>query len=315
MSQKTYILCPGQGAQKVGMGQDYFEQNAAARKIFEQANQVLGFDLAAICFTGPEDRLNQTDISQPAIYTVSIACYQAALAAGTIDPAAITAWAGLSLGEYTALHLGGVFNFEEGLKLVAARGRYMQESAVAVPSGMVALNGADEAKATQLCQEAAGDDVLVPANFNGGGQIVVSGSLKACARIVPLAEAADLRATPLKVAGAFHSPLMQGAADRMAAELAKVTFALPKQPIYANVTAALHQDPASIKKLLVDQIVKPVRWEQTMQALLAGGDARWVELAPGRVLTGLLKRINRRLPVESLATADMLTPKPLNPGP
>jgi [acyl-carrier-protein] S-malonyltransferase len=141
----------------------------------------------------------------------------------------------------------------------------------------------------------------------------VSGSLSACERIVPLAEAAGFKAIPLKVAGAFHSPLMQPAADRMATELAKIQFSAPKQPVYANVTAALHHEADSIKKLLIDQIVKPVRWEQTMQGLLAGGDARWVELAPGRVLTGLLKRINRRLPVESLATADMLTaaaPKP-----
>jgi len=291
------------------MAKDYFEQHEPARKIFNRANEVLGFDLASLCFTGPEDRLNQTDISQPAIYTASIACYQAALAAGVIDPQNISAWAGLSLGQYTALHLGGVFAFEEGLKLVAARGRYMQEAAIAVPSGMVALAGSvDEAKAIELCQQAAGDDVLVPANFNAPGQIVVSGSLNACQRILPLAEAAGFKAIPLKVAGAFHSPLMQPAADRMADQLAKVNFSAPKQPVYANVTAALHQDAASIRKLLIDQIVKPVRWEQTMQSLLGGGDARWVELAPGRVLTGLLKRINRRLPVDSLATADMLIP-------
>jgi [acyl-carrier-protein] S-malonyltransferase len=314
MSSKTYILCPGQGAKQVGMGKDYFDQHPAARKIFERANEVIGFDLASLCFAGPDERLNQTDISQPAIYTSSIACFHAAIAAGIIQADAVSAWAGLSLGEYTALHLGGVFTFEEGLKLVAARGRYMQEAAVAVPSGMVALAGAvDEEKATELCKAAASDDVLVPANFNAPGQIVVSGSLSACERIVPLAEAAGFKAIPLKVAGAFHSPLMQPAADRMATELAKIQFSAPKQPVYANVTAALHHEADSIKKLLIDQIVKPVRWEQTMQGLLAGGDARWVELAPGRVLTGLLKRINRRLPVESLATADMLTaaaPKP-----
>jgi [acyl-carrier-protein] S-malonyltransferase len=308
MSQKTYILCPGQGAQQVGMGKDYFEQHEPARKIFERASALLGFDLAALCFNGPDDRLNQTDISQPAIFVTSVACYHAAVAAGAIEPTSISTWAGLSLGEYTALHLGGVFGFEEGLKLVAARGKYMQEAAVATPSGMVALAGAaDEAQANQLCGQAALGEVLVPANFNAPGQIVVSGSLAACQRILPLAEAAGLKAIPLKVAGAFHSPLMQPAADRMAAELDKVTFSTPNQPVYANVTADKHHDAASIKKLLVDQIVKPVRWEQTMQALLAAGEARWIELAPGRVLTGLLKRINRRLPVESLATAETLT--------
>jgi [acyl-carrier-protein] S-malonyltransferase len=308
MSQKTYILCPGQGAQQVGMGKDYFETSDAARQIFERSNAILKIDLAKLCFEGPEDRLNQTDISQPAIYVTSVACYQAAVAAGTIDPQAITAWAGLSLGEYTALHLGGVFSFEDGLRLVAARGRYMQEAALATPSGMVALAGADESKAIELCQQAAQGEVLVPANFNAPGQIVVSGARVACERILPLAEAAGLKAIPLKVAGAFHSPLMQAAADRMAAELEKVRFSTPNQPVYANVTADQHHDVPSIRRLLVDQIVKPVRWEQTMTRLLEGdgASARWIELAPGRVLAGLLKRLNRRLPVESLNTAEAL---------
>ena len=308
MSQKTYILCPGQGAQQVGMGKDYFEQHEPARKIFERASAILGFDLPSLCFNGPEERLNQTDISQPAIFTTSVACYHAAIAAGTIEPISVATWAGLSLGEYTALHLGGVFGFEEGLKLVAARGKYMQQAAVASPSGMVALAGADEARATELCAQAAQGEVLVPANFNAPGQIVVSGSKGACERILPLAEAAGLKAIALKVAGAFHSPLMQPAADRMATELDKVTFSTPNQPVYANVTADKHHDTASIKKLLVEQIVKPVRWEQTMQALLGAGEARWIELAPGRVLAGLLKRINRRHPIESLSTADTLNP-------
>src|SRR5256885_12876038 len=176
MSQKTYILCPGKGAQQVGMGRAYSEQHEPARKIFERASAVLGFDLASLCFEGPEDRLNQTDISQPAIYVTSVACYHAALAAGTIDPMAITARAGLSLGEYTALHLGGVFCFEDGLRLVAARGRYMQEAALATPSGMVAILGADAAAVDKLCVENAQGEVLVPANYNAPGQIVVSGS-------------------------------------------------------------------------------------------------------------------------------------------
>jgi [acyl-carrier-protein] S-malonyltransferase len=309
MSQQTFILCPGQGAQQVGMGKDYFEQTPAARQIVERANNVVGFDLAGLCFAGPEDRLNQTDISQPAIYVTSIACYHAAVSAGTIDPAAVTAWAGLSLGEYTALHLGGAFSFEDGLRLVAARGRYMQEAAVAVPSGMVAVLGADETAVNALCEEAAQGEVLVPANFNAPGQIVISGAAAACQRAVKLGEAKGVKTVALKVAGAFHSPLMQPAADRMAAELEKVIFSAPKQTVYANVTAEAHRDTASIKRLLIEQIVKPVRWEQTMQRMLSGegASARWIELAPQRTLAGLLKRLNRRLPVESLATADALT--------
>src|SRR5436190_6443156 len=177
MSQKTYILCPGQGAQVVGMGKDFYESSPIARDIFDLANKIVAFDLKEICFNGPEDRLNQTDVSQPAIYVTSIACHANAVAAGKINPAEVTAYAGLSLGEYTALHLGGAFSFEDGLKLVAARGRYMQEAAVATPSGMVAVLGADEAAVTKLCGEAADGEVLVAANFNAPGQIVVSGTI------------------------------------------------------------------------------------------------------------------------------------------
>jgi [acyl-carrier-protein] S-malonyltransferase len=303
MSNPTYILCPGQGAQVVGMGKDYFASSAVARSIFERANKQLGFDLSAICFDGPEDRLNQTDISQPAIYVASIASFAAAKEAGIVDPEAVTAYAGLSLGEYTALHLGGAFSFETGLSLVAARGRFMQEAAVATPSGMVSIIGADEAAVMSLCSQASQGEVLVPANYNSPGQIVVSGTIAACERVATAAEAAGFRAIPLKVAGAFHSPLMQSGADRMASELEKADIRLPAKPVYANVTAQLHTSVALIRQLLVEQIVKPVRWEQTMQQLAVVPEARFIELAPGRVLTGLLKKINRRLPVENLATA------------
>ena len=284
----------------VGMGKDFFASNPVARETFTLANSVLGYDLSATCFGGPEEKLNQTDTAQPAIYTTSIACYRAAVAAGKIDPTAVTAYAGLSLGEYTALHLAGVFGFEEGLKLVAARGRYMQDAAVATRSGMVAIMGADEAAINKLCAEAAAGEVLVPANFNAPGQIVVSGSTGACERVLKAAEAAGFKAIALKVAGAFHSPIMQSAADKMKAELDKVALHAPKTGIYSNVTAKLHGEVPSIKALLVDQIVKSVRWADTMATLIGAGEARFVELAPGRTLAGLAKRINRRLPVESL---------------
>jgi [acyl-carrier-protein] S-malonyltransferase len=302
VASKTYILCPGQGAQAVGMGKAIVETSDVARETFETANRVLGFDLTSLCFIGPEDRLNQTDISQPAIYVTSVASFRAARGSGAIDPDAVTAYAGLSLGEYTALHLAGVFSFEDGLQLVAARGRHMQEAATATPSGMVALLGAENDIVDELCANAAEDDVLVPANYNAPGQIVVSGSLAACQRLLKAAEAAGLKATSLKVAGAFHSPIMQSGADKMKAELERASFAPPRATVYSNVTALPHEDVESIKRLLVEQIVQPVRWEQTMQTLVAeGGDgARFVELAPGRTLAGLAKRINRRLPVESL---------------
>lgn len=309
MAQKTYILCPGQGAQVVGMGKDYAASSPAAREVFDRADRTVGFELSRLCFEGPAERLNQTDMSQPAIFVTSVACFEAARAAGIVDPEQVTAYAGLSLGEYTALHLAGAFSFEDGLKLVAARGRHMQESASAIPSGMVAIAGADEATVEQLCEQSAQGDVLVPANFNAPGQVVVSGSMAACERVAQAAEAAGFKAIPLKVAGAFHSPLMKRGADRMAIELSQVDLRPPRTPVYANVTAQPHTDAASIKRLLVDQIVKPVRWEHTMRQLAAQPDARFIELAPGRVLSGLLKKINRRLPVESLVAADALATK------
>ncbi len=291
------------------MGKDYFQSAPAAREVFDKADRALGFGLSKLCFEGPEDRLNHTDICQPAIYTTSIACFAAARAAGVLDPEQVTALAGLSLGEYTALHLGGVISFEDGLKLVEARGKFMHEAATANPSGMVAIAGADEPTVNQLCEELAQGEVLVPANFNAPGQVVVSGTLAACARLGKAVESAGFKAIPLKVAGAFHSALMRSAADRMSAELNKIEIRPPRTPVYSNVTAQLHGDVESIKRLLVDQIVKPVRWAQTMQQLATQPEVRFVELAPGRVLTGLLKKVNRRAPVESLATADALTGK------
>ncbi len=298
----TYILCPGQGAQAVGMGKAFVETSAGAREAFEVAGKVLGVDLADVCFNGPEERLNQTDICQPALFACGVASFRAVVEQGKVDPAAVVSFAGLSLGEYTALHLAGVFSYEDGLRLVAARGRYMQEAAVASPSGMVAVIGADEATLSAIISESAGGEVLVPANYNAPGQVVISGAIAACERAVKVAETKGIKAVALKVAGAFHSPLMQPGADKMGAELAKVTFAPPTKPVWSNVTGALHgNDTATIKRLLVEQITHPVRWEQTMVALNAQSpDGRYVELAPGRTLAGLAKRVNRRLAIESL---------------
>lgn len=307
MSLPTYILCPGQGAQAVGMGKELYESSEAAKDIFDRADQILGFSLSNLCFHGPEEKLNQTDISQPALYVTGVASFQAAIQNGAIDRSSIVGYAGLSLGEYTALHLAGAVGFEEALRLVAARGRFMQETAVASPSGMVALQGPDEEQAEKLCKESAAGEVLVPANLNAPGQIVVSGSAGACQRALKAAEAAGFKATPLKVAGAFHSPFMQAAADRMAAELERASFHPPAVPVFSNVTARPHRETSSIKRLLVEQIVSPVRWEQTMRALLEHEGARFVELAPGRTLAGLAKRINRRVAVESIGTAQALS--------
>lgn len=302
MSNAAVILCPGQGAQVVGMGKAWFDASPAARAVFEQAQTCIGDSLGApfseICFNGPAERLNQTDVSQPAIYVCSVACHRALTERN--GPMSIAATAGLSLGEYTALHLAGVFDFQTGLKLVAQRGRLMQEAALASRGGMVALIGADEPQAQQVCEMAAEGEVLVCANFNAPGQIVLSGHADACQRAVQVASTSGIKATPLTVAGAFHSPFMQPAADRMAAALDAVSFQKPNIPVWSNVTAQPH-DPLHLellKRRLVEQIVRPVRWSETCQGLAASAsEISWHELAPGNVLRGLMRRIDRKIKV------------------
>lgn len=294
------------------MGKAWAKASAAARETFAAADRVLGSSLGSplseLAFAGPAERLNQTDVSQPAIYATSVACWRALVerAGGTGGSGLpIAATAGLSLGEYTALHLAGVFGFEEGLKLVALRGRLMQEAAVASKGGMVALIGADDAQAQQVCELAANGEVLVCANFNAPGQIVLSGHAGACHRAIDAAGQVGVKATPLTVAGAFHSPLMQPAADRMGEALAKASFAAPTTPIWSNVTAKEHLagDLELLKRRLVEQIVSPVRWSQSCQAMAADGrlgyDRPWMEVAPGAVLRGLMRRIDRNIKVTS----------------
>lgn len=300
----TVILCPGQGAQHVGMGKAWADAHDVASQTFSTANDVLGFDLSKLCFEGPEDQLNRTDVAQAAIYVTSVACYRALLEQRELNENDVDVAAGLSLGEFTALHIAGAFSFEDGLKLVRLRGQAMQEAAEATPSSMVALIGADEAQANELCEKASGDGVLVPANFNAPGQIVVSGDATACERAVQVADEMGLRATPLTVAGAFHSPIMQSAADRLAAALDEVSWQTPKATVVANVTAEPHAagDVESIKRRLVDQLTSPVRWAQSMQyAVAQWPEHRYVELAPGKVLSGLMRRTERKIKVQNHA--------------
>lgn len=300
MTDTACILCPGQGAQTVGMGRAICDAWPPARELFDLAVRMLGFDVAAACFDGPEETLNRTDVSQPALYVTGVACFRAAAAAGRLNPDNVAVCAGLSLGEYTALHLAGALSFEDGLRLVAARGRFMQEAAEACAGGMVAIIGAAEDAVLDICRRCADGQVLAPANYNAPGQVVVSGHAEACARAAAAAEAAGFRAVPLKVAGAFHSPLMRRAAERLAAELDRTPLSSPRVPVYANVTAAPHAGPAEIRRLLVEQLTHPVRWQQTMESLIARGPMRFVELAPGRTLAGLARRISRQAAVESL---------------
>jgi len=240
-----------------------------------------------------------------AIFVSGIAIYETLLELGKIKAPEFAA--GLSLGEYTALHIAGVFGFEDGLKLVRARGQLMQAAAQAAPSTMLALLGADEAAAEAVCQEAAQGEVLVPANFNTPGQIVLSGAIPACERAAKVAEGKGLKAIALKVAGAFHSPYMQSAADQFADVLDGIEFKPARLPVISNVTARKHGDAESIKKLLVQQIVAPVRWYQSVETLRAAGVDHWIEIGPGRTLTGMMKKIDRRAPVDNFATAEGLS--------
>ncbi|MEM1209921.1 MAG: ACP S-malonyltransferase [Planctomycetota bacterium] len=301
--EDTFILCPGQGSQHVGMGQAWFEKYPVAKQTFAAADEALGIKLSELCFAGPENQLNRTDAAQAAIYTASVACYQALIEMETIAPP--SAAAGLSLGEFTALHLAGAMSFADGLKLVRLRGQAMQEAAdAAEPSTMVALTGtADETAIDALCDKAREDGVLVPANFNSPMQTVLSGTTAACERAAAIAPDAGLKATLLTVAGAFHSPIMQPAADRLAAALDEVEWATPRCPVIANVTAEPHDDdPASIKRRLVEQLTSPVRWSQSMRAAARDyAELAFHELAPGKVLTGLMRRTAKSIKVANHA--------------
>ncbi len=295
------LLCPGQGAQIVGMSKLWYDASEAARSFFERADALLGDTLGAplstLCFEGPADTLNRTDVSQPAIYTASVACFAGWLDSENLTKSDldITATAGLSLGEYTALHLADAFSFEDGLKLVALRGRAMQDAAEAVESSMVALIGADEDSATAVCDKARENDILVPANFNAPGQVVISGSVTACDRAEAVASEMGLRATRLAVAGAFHSPIMAPAADRLAEALAATQIDAPSCTVMSNVTAQPHTNDADdIRQRLVDQLTSPVRWAGCCEYLVQSfAGASFHELAPGKTLAGMMRRIDR----------------------
>lgn len=310
-SSPLLLLCPGQGAQAVGMGKAWLERSPEARATFEAADRLLGsrlpVPLSQACLAGPAETLNRTDISQPAIYVTSVACCRALNAQwgfGTGE-ANVAAAAGLSLGEYTALHLSGAFSFEDGLELVTLRGRAMQDAAESQSGGMLALIGADDAQADEVCAAARESEVLVCANFNAPGQVVLSGHKSACERAAKVASERGLRSSMLAVAGAFHSPLMAPAADRLREALAKTPIREPRCPVVSNVTAHPHAADgsrtidATIRDLLARQLTSPVRWAASCQWLLASVKAEPHELAPGTTLSGLMRRIDRSAKVIS----------------
>lgn len=294
------LLFPGQGSQYVGMGKKLADGFAPAKAILDKANAVLGFDLADILFNGPEDKLVQTDITQPAIFTVSAMAMEAVKGAGvTFDYVA-----GHSLGEYSALCAAGAITFEEGLALVRLRGQLMAQAGVKSPGAMAAVLGLDPEKLGAVLQDAVSTGLVVAANFNSPGQIVISGTVAGVEAASKLAEAAGAKkVVRLAVSGAFHSPLMEFAVPGLKAGLDKVKVSAPKVPLISNVEAAPVSDPEAIKSLLIKQLTSPVRWVESMQNALSLGAVEALEVGPGKVLMGLARGISRDMkvtPVENV---------------
>ena len=289
---KAYVF-PGQGAQFVGMGKDLYDNSESAKAMFEKANEILGFRITDLMFEGTDEDLRQTKVTQPAIFLHSVI-----LAHELGDDFKPDMVAGHSLGEFSALVANKTLSFEDGLKLVYQRALAMQEACEIEPSTMAAIIGLEDDVVTKVCEEI--DEIVVSANFNCPGQLVISGSMKgidiACEK---LKEAGARRALPLKVGGAFHSPFMAPAGEKLAAAIESTHFSNGVCPIYQNVTGEAVTDPNTIKENLVKQLTAPVRWTQIMKNMIADGLEQVVEVGPGTVLQGLFKKIDRKLPTES----------------
>jgi len=290
---KIAFLFPGQGAQHVGMGKTIAEKYPAARALYEQAGEILGFDLAQRCFEGPQEELNSTEISQPAIFVTSLAALEMLREDSPEVVEACEVTAGLSLGEYTALVFAGSLSFDDGLRVVQQRGRAMQAASDATASGMVSLLLLEREQVQELVEEASKAGQIQIANYLCPGNIVVSGETAACERITELAEAAGGRVAPLAVSGAFHTNLMKPADKRLADALADVEIEAPRIPVISNVDAASH-NADEIRELLVRQVISPVLWEDSVRSMLDSGVEEFYEIGPGKVLRGLLKRIARK---------------------
>lgn len=289
----TYVF-PGQGSQFPGMGKSIVEQSETAKKLVEQANLQLGFDLAAIMFSGTEEELRRTDVTQPAIFLHSMLAYS------TLQHPQPSMVAGHSLGEFSALVAAGVLSFLDGLRLVAARANAMQKACGLEPGTMAAVLGLEDQKVEGIC--ASISDTVVPANYNCPGQLVISGSVtgieKAC---VALKEAGAKRALVLPVGGAFHSPLMKAAEEELKVAIQTITFNAPSCPVYQNVVAMPVTDPATIKQNLINQLTGPVKWTQSVQAMVADGATEFTEVGPGKVLQGLIQKIQKETLVNGVS--------------
>jgi [acyl-carrier-protein] S-malonyltransferase len=301
---KTAFLFPGQGAQVVGMGAEIAQSFPAAAEIYEKANDIVGFDLSGLCFEGPAEQLNSTTISQPAIFATSAAILEVLRTNPATSSISADVTAGLSLGEYTALYAAGLISFEDGLVLVHKRGQAMQAAADVTEGAMVGIIGLDEEKVRQLCGEAAEGNLIVPVNFNCPGQIVVSGSVSACERAEQLAQKyGAIKAVRLDVAGAFHTEMMSSAAQRLGEALSNCEISEPSEiKTIANIHAEYYQTSQKISDGLINQLTCPILWQKCMERLIDDGLEKFYEIGPGRVLTGLMRRINRKIKVVNIST-------------
>ena len=297
---RVAFLFPGQGAQHVGMGAALSERCPAAKRLYERAGDVLGYDLASLCFAGPAERLNTTVISQPALFVSSLAALEVLKAERPEVVESCSFAAGLSLGEYTALTFAEAMTFVEGLRVVKARGEAMQAAADSFPSGMVSALLLDREQVAKVCAEASVGGQMWIANYLCPGNTVLSGDKAACGRAVTLIEQANGKPIPLAVAGAFHTPLMESACAKLSEALNNVVMRTPRIPVVSNVDAKPHSDPEEIRGVLVRQVTQPVLWEDSVRWLLAQETGSFFEIGPGKVLKGLLKRIDRKANCESV---------------
>lgn len=288
------FLFPGQGAQSVGMGRELAATRPAAKALFDEAAEILGYELLGVCVDGPAEKLNQTDISQPAIFVSSLAALETLKADSPEVVTAVGATAGLSLGEYTALVFAGAISFADALRVVKARGEAMQAAAEATPGGMIAVLGIEASEVAEMVAQVRSVGTLEVANLLCPGNTVISGTLAALNAFEQLGATKGIRSARLAVAGAFHTDLMKPADEKLAAALKHATFTTPRIPVWSNVDAKPHTEPAEIRSLLIRQVLSPVLWEATVRSLLETGAESFYEIGPGRVLAGLLKRVNRK---------------------